>query len=148
MPASGITLLPLRARWYWPTAMASHSWLLPLPLLNLKGDSDNPDHAFVSDRTHYAIKDNVDILEIVFSIAVQVKRYFEMVEDSAAPVGPRIVTRICISASSRPVVQHDSSRPNTAGRAAWTNRREPAGSGAHGAASDLPSTSESASGGR
>lgn len=60
--------------------------LLPLPILELKGDSDNPDHAFVADRTHYAIKDNVDVLEVVLSKWVLVKRYFELAEDPAAPV--------------------------------------------------------------
>ena len=60
--------------------------LMALPIVDLKGDSDQPDHAFIADRTHFAIRDNVDILELVLSKWVLVKRYFELAEDPAAPV--------------------------------------------------------------
>ena len=60
--------------------------LLPLPILELKGDVDDPDNAFVADRTHYAIKDTVEVLEVVLSKWVQVKRYYQLAEDPADPV--------------------------------------------------------------
>lgn len=60
--------------------------LMALPILDLRGDADQPDHAFVADRTHFMIRDNVGVLEVVLSKWVLVKRYFELAEDLTAPV--------------------------------------------------------------
>ncbi|MCA8957750.1 MAG: BatA domain-containing protein [Planctomycetes bacterium] len=54
--------------------------LLPLPLLDLKGDAERPDAPFVADRTHYAVKDNAEVMSFVFSKMVDVRRYYAMAE--------------------------------------------------------------------
>jgi uncharacterized membrane protein len=60
--------------------------LLPLPLTELKGNVDKPDPAFVSDSSHFAIKGNPDLLDLILSKMVLVMRYYEMVEDPNDPV--------------------------------------------------------------
>lgn len=75
--------------------------LMALPILDLRGDADQPDHAFVADRSHFTMKDNIEVLEVVLSKWVLVRRYFELAEDPAAPVA--IPVRIN-SATGHPLV--------------------------------------------
>ena len=64
--------------------------LMPLPVRQLSGDADNPDHAFVADRSHFILEENVEVLDVVLSRWVLVKRYYELDEaaepDVAIPV--------------------------------------------------------------
>jgi uncharacterized membrane protein len=66
--------------------------LLPLPLTTLKGNVDRPDPAFVSDTTHFAIKSNAELLDLILSKMVLIQRYYEMAEgpDDAVSIPIRV----------------------------------------------------------
>jgi hypothetical protein len=60
--------------------------LLPLGLLDVKGDFDHPDKVFVADPTHPAVKEAAEFHRYVFANLTQVKRYFTTAEDATATV--------------------------------------------------------------
>lgn len=56
--------------------------LLPLPLGEIAGDPDRPDHGFLAQRDHPIVARMPELFEIVLSKALLVKRHLTMLEDA------------------------------------------------------------------
>jgi hypothetical protein len=99
--------------------------LMPLPLTQLKGNVDDPDPAFVSDPSHFAIKDNAELLDLILSKMVLINRYFEMAEDANDPVSVPVRAARCWSRrpSARVVTAWCSAAPPTSTGTTCASRR-------------------------
>ncbi len=64
----------------------SGAGLLPLPLTELQGDMDRPQHLFLADQSHPVMAGQTDVLTFFFAKYVLVGRYFGLAEDATASV--------------------------------------------------------------
>ena len=93
--------------------------LLPLRLTERKGNVDRPDNAFVADRTHFAIKDNSGMMELVLSKLVLVGRYMR-------PLGsmtPWSVLRACDHRRSGAISTGSEAAPRSSPQRSTASRR-------------------------
>lgn len=60
--------------------------LLPLPLIDLKGNVDRPDPGFLADNSHFSVQASAGLMDLVMSKLVLIKRYYQMSEDTPEPV--------------------------------------------------------------
>lgn len=66
--------------------------LLPLPLGEIAGDPDRPEHAFLARKDHPVIGNLGDVVELLMARVVLVKRYLTISEDPKA--GAAVIARI------------------------------------------------------